>query len=69
MSRGLRAVMLFLLNRRYIGGRHFPEKNLIKAKVRYLQKGERRDFEKEYSTLVNDLFLLRSKKRTGRSSD
>ena len=69
MNRGLRAVMLFLLNRRYIGGKHFPEKNIVKAKTRYLQKKEMRDFEKEYKEVVNAVFLLRSKKRTGKGSD
>jgi len=69
MNRGLRAVMLFLLNRRYIGGKHFPEKNLVKAKAIYFQKRERRNFEKEYKEAVNELFLLRSKKRTGKGSD
>lgn len=69
MNSALRAILVFLLNKRYIGGKHFPEKKLIVSRTKYLEAKERKDFEKEYKQFINERFILRSKKRTGKGSD
>jgi len=69
MNGGLRAIILFLLNKRYIGGKHFPEEKLVVSRTRYLNSEEQKEFEQEYKSFVNELFLLRLKKRTGKGSD
>jgi len=69
MNRALRAVLVVLLNKRYIGWKHTPEDKLIKSKTKWLEKKEHKDFEKEYKKLINKDLILRLKKRTGKGSD
>ncbi len=69
MNKVLEAVLAYLINRRYIGGKHIPEKELIKSKTKWVDKKEKKDFEKEYKKMVNEGFILRIKKRTGKGSD
>ena len=66
MNKALRAILLFLINKRYIGGKHFPEEVIIKSRIKWLQKQEIREFNKEYRKIKP--FLIRVKKRTGKSS-
>jgi hypothetical protein len=67
MNRALEAVLITMLNRRYIGGRHTNEEQLIKAKTRWCV--ERSGFESEYKTLINEGYIIKLKKRTGKGSD
>lgn len=64
MHAATRAILLTLLNKRYIGGRHTPEDKIVQQKIRYLSKEEKKIFGQEYKRLVNEQFLLREKKRT-----
>ncbi|MBU0459648.1 MAG: hypothetical protein KJ597_06680 [Nanoarchaeota archaeon] len=58
-----------MLSKRYIGGKHTPEDKLIKSKTKWLESGEKREFEKEYKQLVNERILIREKKRTKKGLD
>jgi hypothetical protein len=58
-----------LISKRYIGGKHFPEKKLIVSRTRWVSKEERRSFQKEYDRIVSDGFIERHNKRTGKSSE
>lgn len=69
MNEGLRGLLLTLLNRRYIGGKHTPEEKSIRSKIKWLGSHEQKEFEKEYKQLVNEGIILRSKKMTGKGSD
>ena len=67
MERTTEAIIRFLLNRHYIGKKHFPEERLLKSRIKWLSKEERKGFEKEYYSFSKK-YLLRLKKRTGKSS-
>lgn len=67
MNKALRAVLLFLINKRYIGKKHFPEDKLIKSRTKWLSRQEIKSFKKEYKKTRP--FLIRLKKRTGKGSD
>ncbi len=69
MNRSLESVLIYLINKRYIGGKHTPEEQLINSKTKWIDKKEKREFEKEYKNMVNEGFILRIKKRTGKGSD
>jgi len=69
MNKALEAVLAYLINRRYIGGKHTPEKPLINSKTKWLDKKEKKEFYNEYKKMRNEIFILRIKKRTGRGSD
>ncbi|MBW2994901.1 hypothetical protein KY312_00975 [Candidatus Woesearchaeota archaeon] len=69
MNNALRAVLMFLLNKRYIGGKHTLEDKLVKSKIKWLGAKERSEFKKEYKKLLNEGIILRAKKRTGKGSD
>ena len=69
MNRALKAIMLFLLNHHYIGGKHFPERRLIVSKTKYLPRIGQQQFEREYEEICTKGFLIRLKKRTGKGSD
>lgn len=47
MEKASETIVAFLMNKRYIGGKHFPEKKLIVSRTRWLSKGGKRKFEKE----------------------
>lgn len=57
---------MFLINKHYIGGKHFPEHKLIVLKTKYLRSDELKQFKKEYKCFRRD-FLLCLKKRIGKS--
>ncbi|MFH1649078.1 MAG: hypothetical protein ABIA93_00845 [Candidatus Woesearchaeota archaeon] len=69
MNRALRALLLTMLNRRCIGGKHMPEQTLVKSKTKWLRKAEAREFDSEYRRALNSQLLLRFKKRTGKGFD
>lgn len=48
---------------------HTPEKSLITSRIKYMNKYERKEFDEEYNTLVNEWIIIREMKRTGKSSD
>ena len=68
MNIGLRAIIIFLLNKKYIKNRHYPEKQLITQKTKYLNPEQKKQFDDEYKQF-RDKFLFRTKKRTGKGSD
>lgn len=69
MNGALKDLIIFMLNRRYIGGKHTLEERLINSKTKWLRKEDYRYFEKEYRELINNQSILRVKKRTGKGSD
>jgi len=66
VNRALKAILRFMLNKRYIGARHFPEERLMKSRTKWLSKQEFREFRKEYMSMIH--CFRRAKKRTGRGS-
>ena len=66
MNKALTACLTFLVNKRYIRGKHFPEKILIKSRTKWLTKKEVREFNKEYKKI--NPYLIRLKKRTRKGS-
>ena len=69
MNECLKKIILFLMNKKYVGGKHFPENKLITSRTKYHGSEEVREFEKEYKEFVNNLFLLKLKKKTGKGSE
>lgn len=69
MNKVLKTIFIFLLNKKYIGGRHTQEERLIKSKIKWLERTESSEFKKEYKKAINEKLLLRTKKRTGKGSD
>lgn len=68
MNKILRAVFIFLLNKRYIGGKHTPEDKVVKSKTKWADKKDLIGFDKEYKKAINEQFILKIKKRTGKGS-
>ncbi|KYK25415.1 hypothetical protein AYK26_06115 [Euryarchaeota archaeon SM23-78] len=58
-----------MLNQRIIGGKHTPENKIIKSKTKWLDKKEKKEFQKEYKELIKQGVMIRVKKRTGKGSD
>jgi len=69
MNNAIRAFLTTLLNQRIIGGKHTPEEKIIKSKTRWLDKQEKKEFNKEYKQLINEEIVLKVKKRTGKAYD
>jgi len=69
MNNSLKAILIYLLNKKYIGGRHTPENRLIKSKTKWIDKEEEGRFDKEYKKMINQGIILRQKKKTGKGSD
>jgi hydroxymethylpyrimidine/phosphomethylpyrimidine kinase len=69
MNKAIRALLTTLLNQKKIGSSHIPEHKLITAKTQWLNKEEKKEFEKEYKQLKNEQILLCSKKRTEKGFD
>ena len=66
MQRAIKTIIFVLLNKKKIGGAHIPEDKVLK-RLRWIK--DRKDFEKEYKHLVNQGYILRQKKKTGKGSD
>lgn len=69
MHDALKIILTHLINKKYMGGRHTFEDRLIRLKTRHIERAERKEFDKEYKMLINEGFILRLKKRTGKGSD
>lgn len=69
MNTALKAILLTMLSKKCIGGKHTPEEKLVKSKTKWLESDEKKEFEKEYKQIVNNGVILRSKKMTGKGSD
>ncbi|MBS3122507.1 hypothetical protein J4434_06515 [Candidatus Woesearchaeota archaeon] len=69
MQETLKIILMNLLSKRYIGGKHTPEDKLIIHKTKWLKTVERKEFEREYKELINQEIILRLKKRTGKGGD
>lgn len=69
MNSSLKALIHYLLDHEYIGGRHTPEERLLRYKTRWIDKEDKFNFEKEYKQLVNQGFIIREKKKTGKGTD
>jgi len=69
METAIKALFKTLFTKRYIGGKHTPEQNLIKSKIKWLNSKEQKQFWKEYKKVINEGIILRSKKRTGKDYD
>ena len=68
MNSTVRVILSYLVDKEYIGGKHTHEDKLIKRKSRWLPRKEQKAFAKEYKK-IRSLYLIREKKRTGKSSD
>jgi hypothetical protein len=69
MNPSLRAILLHLLNRKYIGGKHAPEQELVKSRTKWVDEKQKKEFHREYKEIINQGFVLRSMKRTGKGSE
>ncbi len=69
MEKSTESILLFLLNKHIIGAKHFPEHKFVVSRTKWLDKDERKVFEKEYSELINQGILLRLKKKTGKGTE
>jgi len=66
MNCALKALIRTMLNQRIIGGVHTPEKPLLNSKTKWLTNSERKQFKKEYKTILNEKRIIRMKKKTKR---
>jgi hypothetical protein len=69
MNDVLRLVTIRLLNSHIIGEKHTPESAFITSKLKYLSKVEQNDFKKEYGRFIQDGYIIRQRKKTGKGSD
>jgi hypothetical protein len=69
MEKATESILLFMLNKHYIGGKHFPEHKLLISRIKWLSKEERKIFEKEYDFMINKEYIIRLKKRTSKSTE
>lgn len=68
LSDATKAVLSYLLNKRLFQ-RHKPEDKILRFKIRWLSKEERKIFEKEYACLIQEEIILKEKKQTGKGTD
>ena len=68
MHPALKDLLITMINRRFIGGKHFPEDKLLHNKIKWIENDDRHQFEVEYNQLVNQGIIIRQKKRTGKGS-
>ena len=69
MNQALKALITFMLSKKYIGGKHTQEDRLVKSKTKWLQQPDCSDFKKEYKQMLTDQYFIRLKKRTGKGYD
>lgn len=69
MNSTLRAVLIFLYSKQYIGAKHIPENRLLRKKTRFILKEEIKPFTKEYNRMIRAGYILRMKKKTGKGTD
>jgi hypothetical protein len=66
MKDALKDALRYLLKQNIIGGKHIPERFILKRYISLLRPFERREFFKEYKSLINQNYIFRQKKRTGK---
>jgi len=69
MEKSTEAILLFLLNKHYIGAKHFPERKLIISRTKWLNNDEKKLFNREYSAMLNARYFIKLKKKTGEGTD
>ena len=69
MNSTLRAVLIFLYSKQYIGAKHIPENRLLRKKTRFTPREEKKTFGKEYKNMLHTGHILRMKKKTGKGTD
>lgn len=70
MNKALIALFRSLLNWWYIGEKHTPESKIIKSKIKWLCKKERKEFHKECGKEIKqNNTVIRIRKRTKKGSD
>ncbi len=65
----INALIFTLMNKRIIGAKHTNEKNIILSKTKWASREEIKIFKNEYKKLIDERFVIRIKKRTGKGSD
>lgn len=58
-----------LLTKKIIGGKHTPEQKIVNLFTKWLNKQERKEFEKMYKQLINEEIIIRTKKQTGKGTN
>ena len=69
MQPSSKAVLQRLLIGNYIGAKHRPEQKVLKRATIRLDKDAIKIFQHEYRLMLNQSWLIRLKKRTGKGSD
>lgn len=69
MNKSLKAILTFLLNKRYIGAKHFPQEKLFVSRTKYLPRDEQRECERELHNLIQGEYIIQAKKRTGKGTE
>lgn len=69
MNVALKALIRLMLGKEKIGGAHIPEDKVLNRIIKWSNKDERREFDKEYQAAINEGLIMRIKKRTGKGSD
>jgi hypothetical protein len=67
MDGGIKRLLEVMIGRHYIGGKHFPEKRLLRMASYHID--DKRQFESQYRRLLNDWIIIRAMKRTGKQYD
>jgi hypothetical protein len=65
MNEALKDVLQYLLHNKIIGGKHIPERIAL-SNISALRPYERREFFKDYKSLINQGYIFKQKKRTGK---
>jgi hypothetical protein len=69
MEKSTEAILLFLLNRHYIGAKHFPERKLVISRTKWLNNVDKKAFDKEYLSMLKADYFIRLKKKTGKGTE
>ncbi len=65
----VKAVLMYLLSKRCIGGKHTPENKLLVSKTKWLNKHDKKIFDRAYKQIIFEKIIIRTKKRTGKGYD
>jgi hypothetical protein len=69
MNEKLKKMIGYMLRHHIIGAKHLPEDILIKHAIQYLDKSSQKEFYSEYHELLNQEYIIKLKKQTGKGSD
>ncbi len=67
MNKALLSLLKHLMRKKYIGGKHIPEKKIINRKLAHKDDKEKKEFKKEYKKAINQEIIIRAKKMTGKN--